>query len=49
MVSGYLKVIDDEVQQMDKGKLNEVHKNEKIIYEVSKNCNDMIVDRKKYH
>ena len=41
MVSGYLKLIDCEILKIDKGKLNEAHQNEKIIYEVNKNGNDM--------
>ena len=42
MVSGYLKLIDCEILKIDKGKLNEAHQNEKIIYEVNKNGNDII-------
>ena len=45
IVSGYLKAIDDEVQNIDEGKLNEVHQNVKMIYEVNKNGNDMMIDR----
>ena len=45
IVSGYLKLIDGEVQKIDQGKLNEVHQNEKMIYEVNKNGNDTKVNR----
>ena len=45
MVSGYLKLIDDELQNIDEGKLNEVHLNVKMMYEVNKNGNDMMIDK----
>ena len=45
IVSGYLKAIDDEVQNIDEGKLNEVHQNVKMIDEVNENGNDMMIDR----
>ena len=45
MVSFYLMLIDGEVQKIDHGKINEVHQNEKMIYEVNKNGNDIKVNR----
>ncbi|KAH0688844.1 hypothetical protein KY289_016202 [Solanum tuberosum] len=36
MVSGYVKVTDDEVQNIDEGEVNDVHQSEKMIYEVGR-------------
>ncbi|WMV42137.1 hypothetical protein MTR67_035522 [Solanum verrucosum] len=49
MVSVYLKVIDDEVQKINEGELNEVHQSEKMIYKVNQNGNDIMVDRQEDH
>ncbi|KAG5571918.1 hypothetical protein H5410_061684 [Solanum commersonii] len=32
MVNGYLKLTNDEVQNIDEGEVNEVHQSEKMIY-----------------
>uniref|UniRef100_M1DDW1 Uncharacterized protein n=1 Tax=Solanum tuberosum TaxID=4113 RepID=M1DDW1_SOLTU len=45
MVSGFLKVTDDEVQKINEGELNEVHQSGKMIYKVNQNGNDIMVDR----
>ncbi|WMV56924.1 hypothetical protein MTR67_050309 [Solanum verrucosum] len=45
MVSGYVKLTDDEVQIIDEGEVNDVHQSEKIICEVNQNGNNMLVDR----
>ena len=49
MVSGYLKCIDGEVQKTYQRKMNEVHQNKKMVYEVNKNGNDMQVNRYEDH
>ncbi|KAH0706032.1 hypothetical protein KY285_010563 [Solanum tuberosum] len=43
MVSGYLKVTDDEVQKIDEGEVNEADQSEKMIYEVNQNGNDLMI------
>ncbi|KAG5571985.1 hypothetical protein H5410_061751 [Solanum commersonii] len=45
MVSGYLNLIDDEVQNIDEEEVNEVQQSEKMIYEVNQNGNDLTVAR----
>ncbi|KAK4736980.1 hypothetical protein R3W88_000677 [Solanum pinnatisectum] len=45
MVSGYVTLTDDEVQNLDEGEVNEVDHSEKMIYEVNQNGNNMQVDR----
>ena len=45
MVSGQLKVTDNEVHNIDEANLNEGHQNKKMMYEVNKNCNDIMVVR----
>ncbi|WMV58356.1 hypothetical protein MTR67_051741 [Solanum verrucosum] len=45
MVSGYLNLTDDEVQNFDEGEVNEVQQSEKMICEVNQNGNDLTVAR----
>lgn len=42
VVSGYLKVIDNEVHKLDWRDMNEFHQNMKLMYEVNQNGNDII-------
>lgn len=45
MVSVYVTLTNDEVKNIDEVEVNEVDQSEKMIYEVNKNGNNMMVDR----
>ena len=49
MVSAQLKVTDNEVHKLDKGQLNDILQNKKMMYEGNKNGNDIMFDRQEDH
>ena len=49
MVSGHFKLTDNEVHNLHEADLNEDHQNKRMMFEVNKNGNDIIVVKQEDH